>query len=451
MRHTLPFLLTALLTACAGPPEDTSGGPDAGVVADAAADAAPTQDAGADAADASAPPAYPRVTELEDSEEPPDLFTSFDGSRAAQTQEEWRAWRRAELLDLFDHYVYGYAPTREVTVTAREVASAPILEGAGRYTEYELTLGDLPTTIHLALFTPAGVDAPPVFLGLNKCGNQAALEDAAVRATTSWFDVLGCGGEDVEQTRGHRASYWPVAEILGRGYALATFHEADVDPDTNDDGDFSDGVHPHLAPEGRAAEVAWGRISAWSWGMSRAIDFLSTQAPVDASRIATVGHSRRGKTSLLTGARDERVALVIAHQSGTAGTALTRHLEGEPLFAINALFPHWFNEVFPTFARSPLRVPVDQHQLIALVAPRLMLATDGDADDWADPVGSRMAVRAASPAWALHGVDGVVDGGDGAPSLRGRLSWRLRPGGHDMGPTDWGVFMDFADAHWSPR
>lgn len=407
--------------------------------ASCAAPSTPALDAanGVDAANGdapSAPGAYPTATQLPERPTLPPLEESFDGARRASTREDWEAWRRGELRDLFAHYIYGYAPP-PVSVRARAVADvADLLPSVSRYVEVELSLGESPVRVHLALFLPVGVARPPVFLALNKCGNQEVLADPRVRASDAWIEAATCG-ESPEAARGVRASHWPVAEITARGYAFATLHESELDPDRGDDLTFADGVHPHFAPEGRDPRVRWGRIAAWSWGLSRAVDHLRASGLVDPEGIAVVGHSRRGKASLLAGAMDDRIAMVIAHQSGTAGAALARSPVGESFLAINTFFPHWFNDVFPTFNGRESRLPIDQHQLLALLAPRRVLCTDGDDDTWADPPGARAAVEAAAPAWALYGV---------APA-EARLQWRTRPGAHSLTAEDWAVFLEFAD------
>lgn len=136
-----------------------------------------------------------------------------------------------------------------------------------------------------------------------------------------------------------------------------------------------------------------------------------------------MGHSRRGKTALWATAQDLRVDGVWAHQSGTGGQALSRHREGESIGAVTLLFPHWFDDVFPRFDGQETRLPLDQHLLLALAAPRPLRATDGDEDAWADPEGARMAVELAAPVFeALEGPEPV---------------WDLRPGVHDVTPQDW--------------
>lgn len=393
-------------------------------------------------------PVRPGVDELPPQAQPPALLVDEDG-QPVRTVTEWEQRRRPQLEALLSYYIYGYGPRAPITVSAKTLTVIDGLKpGLVSYQELELSLGELPDKLHVSLFYPADRPGPfPVFIAPNKCGNQEALTDERVRATTAWADLAGCGSVP-EDNRGRRASNWPIEQIISRGYAFATFHESELDPDDPRDRTFSDGVHPHLLSDDYPEPLRWGRIKAWAWGISRVVDALMSHELIDATKIAAVGHSRRGKTALLAGAFDPRISMVIAHQSGTAGTAMTRSMEGESLKAINTIFPSWFNDVFPTFNQEPLKLPVDQHMLIALVAPRLMLATDGADDAWADPAGSRQAVELANEAWRLYDAPGIIPEADGSPSLKGRLSWRLRPGEHELMASDWEIFLAFADQHW---
>lgn len=431
MRRGLVPIAMMLAVACDGP-----AAPDAGT------------DAGTPARDAGPPLGpYPGVDELPEVAELPSLFESYDGTRTVANVGDWEGWRRAELRDLLSFYLYGYAPEREVTVTATPIAAEPDLLPGVRYEEHELAIGGLELRIHVSLFLPAGVAAPPVIIAPNRCGNQEISEDPRIRATTAWIGS-SCGAS-AEESRGVRASQWPIETVAAAGIALAAFHESEIDPDDAET-TFSNGVHAELVDESRDPRLRWGRLAAWAWGISRVVDWLEASGLVDPARIGVAGHSRRGKTALLAGALDDRIALVVAHQSGTGGAALTRSLEGESVEAINTFFPSWFDDVFPTFAGSELRLPVDQHMLIALSAPRLVLVTDGDDDSWADPAGARAAVTAAGEAWSLYGAPGVVTDASGLPTFEGRLAWRSRPGGHELTSADWEIFLAYVATHWGP-
>lgn len=407
-------------------------------------------------------PSWPALDSLEPQDELPAALEMFDG-RPVDSPQMWFDERRVELRSLFQHYVYGYMPPRSMTEGFRQapplgtefVAHDPQISENIAYTEYELDLGPEGTPpIYLAIFRPRNLELGrvPVLLALNKCGNQSLHPSESIRVTES-FRLSACSDEfGAAPVRGDRAESWPLEQIIARGYALATFHESDVDPDDGSDRLFEDGVHPHFQfdpPEG----TRWGTIAAWAYGLSRAVDYLSdgTQpgyaAALDPSRIATVGHSRRGKAALLAAAFDTRIAMTIPHQSGTGGATLSRSYLGEPVSAVNTLFPHWFNDVFPEFADRETLLPIDQHLLIAMVAPRAVFVTNGAEDDWADPPGALAAVEAAAPVWPFLGAEGLVLDADGQPTLDGPLSWAIRPGEHSVLASDWTLFMDFADRH----
>jgi hypothetical protein len=361
-----------------------------------------------------------------------------DGS-AVETAEAWRNRRRPELKRLFAHYVYGYQPVA-VPTGVREIKREPSFGGLVRYVELEVTYGDAPPAT-LSLFVPPDVASPPVLLALNKCGNHSLSLEPAVTVGASWVD-RPCG--QAPDNRGIRDASWPVEAIVSRGYALATVHESDIDPDDPFD-ERQDGVHPYFAVEAPSADTRWGTLAAWAWGLSRMVDALEQVPDVDASRIATVGHSRRGKAALLAAALDERIAMTIPHQSGTGGATLSRSYGGESVFAITTFFPHWFDGLFAAFANEEPRLPIDQHLLVALVAPRPLMASEGLEDDWADPEGARLSVQAASPVYELLGPSGVIISNDGSFELDAQLTWQTRPGGHSLQASDWQRFMDFAD------
>jgi hypothetical protein len=178
------------------------------------------------------------------------------------------------------------------------------------------------------------------------------------------------------------------------------------------------------------------------------MDYFRTDARVDASRVAVVGHSRGGKAALWAGAQDERFALVVSNDSGEGGASLARRGFGETTAVLTAAFPHWFAPAYATFAGREAALPVDQHMLLALVAPRALYVASADEDLWADPRGEFLALAAASPAWALWGEPPVREGDMPAldtPLVVGRRGYHVRRGGHDLTPYDWMRFLDLAD------
>ncbi len=371
---------------------------------------------------------------------PPDPFVTFTGAPIT-TPAQWAAVRRPELERLFRHYVYGFAPPAPGNTTVTELAAADLAGGVS-YREYEVRFGPAATPpLHLAVFRPTAATAPvPVFLILNACGNHTVSAAPEVRTSTAWSDS-GC-----DPARGSQADRFAIDAIIGRGAALATFHQSDVALDDPRD-ELTSGVFAHFTVDA-PAKARWGTLAAWSFGMSRAIDALLTRPELDGARIATVGHSRRGKVALLTAAVDDRVAMALPHQSGTGGATLTRSDLGEPVWSINLAFPHWFDDHYVGFGDEERRLPVDQHLLIALVAPRPVLISNGADDTWADPPGALRAAELADPVYELLGRPGLVTDGAGAIDPTGDLVWHQRDGGHALEGRDWITFLDFAAAHW---
>lgn len=373
----------------------------------------------------------------------PALMRSFDGTVEITTAEQWRGVRRGELKALLGHYLYGALPGGTQSVTVEKIAEASALLPGVDYAEYAVHVASAPSRpLHLAVFSPAGVTGAPVFLGLNKCGNQSLLSDARIPLTTS-FMIAACGTSGVEASRGTQAGLWPISDLVAAGFALATFHESDAAPD--DAAHFREGLLGLYDFETPRAEQ-WGALSAWAFALHRAVDALETLPAVDAKKVVLVGHSRRGKAALWASANDERIALTVAHQSGRGGAPFTRSSVGESVELINAVFPHWFNDVFPTFAGHETKLPVEQDALLALIAPRGLMLSDGDDDTWADPLHARASLLSADAAWKLLGDEGAEAGaGDELVQTRS-LTWRHRPGDHFIGRDDWLAFIAWAKA-----
>ncbi len=386
----------------------------------------------------------------------PDLLLSSDKG-PVKSVADWEQFRREEVLELFREHVYGRVPDAGFRIDHQLIYfRAGALDGKAVQKEVKVTVyrGGDSHSFTILIFLPKEHQEPvPLFVGLNFYGNHTIHPDSSISLTDSWLrNNESFGITDhlaTDASRGVRRHRWPVEAILDRGYGLATIYSGDIDPDT-DDG-FINGIHKIDGIEPAARDSSsWGTIAAWAWGLSRAMDYFETDSEIDHKRVAVMGHSRLGKTSLWAGAQDRRFALVISNNSGCGGAALSRRNVGESVSRINEVFPHWFASRFHSYGEEVAALPVDQHMLMALAAPRPLYVASAAEDQWADPYGEYLSLYCGSAVYQLYGNDPLESDllpEVNEPRWNGKLGYHIRSGKHDVTVYDWERFLDFADLH----
>ncbi|MEC3880099.1 alpha/beta hydrolase family protein [Parapedobacter sp. 10938] len=381
----------------------------------------------------------------------PALLTNKDGQQIT-TVAQWEQQRRPELLNLFSTYMYGRTPTDPVAVRYEVLTENPqALGGKATSRQVKLLFSNGTKTLEalLLVYLPNnGAKQVPMFVGYNFKGNHSTTLDTTILYSKNFALVKEAGHPDWE--RGCQASRWSYDDIIDRGYGVATMCYHDIFPDKPGLKDHSIvSLFPGYDADSEAPDE-WQAIGAWAWGSSRIVDYLATEPRVDTARIAIMGHSRQGKAALWAGAQDTRFKVVISNNSGEGGAALSRRNFGETLAIVSSIKPAWFCPAYDAYHRRADELPFDQHELIALMAPRAVYVASAEEDRWADPKGEYLAAYHAGPVYELYGLQGLPSATPPAihQPIMQDVGYHIRAGKHDVTRYDWLAFLDFADKHF---
>jgi len=386
--------------------------------------------------------------------EVPNPLICKDGRRI-ETAKQWEKMRRPELLRMFGELEYGVTPQNTgIRVKHELVASNPNAMG-GLATQKQVlfhftgkngrTLQAL-LLLYIPNFTKGRV---PVIVSYNFHGNQTTTLQEDVIFSPSKELMKSAGAE--KWVRGEQASRWSYELALQRGYAVATMNYHDIYPDSPDLRKYGIAtLLPDYKEDSREADE-WGAIGIWAWGYSRMADYLEKDKRIDKNRMVVLGHSRLGKTALWAGVQDERFRVVISNNSGCGGAALSKRVFGENIARITANFPHWFCPAFNIYSENEAALPFDQHELLALVAPRHVYVASAEDDQWADPRGEYLSAYYTGPVYQLYNMQGLPS--DTQPPVHQPqhfdVGYHIREGKHDVTAYDWQCYLDFCDKVFS--
>lgn len=383
----------------------------------------------------------------------PDPLVCFDG-KPVKNARTWFSKRRPELVEVFEEEFYGRIPENVPDVNWQVVKEEKVMIGQIPCVQRELSgVVDNSSCPEIEVVIKAEIVWPE-----STAGNMPVIVEFGF--------MMGNMTMRMPQQSGAPARKSWKEQIVERGWAACTLSPTSYQADGGHG--LRQGIIG-LCNKGQSRKPDdWGSLRAWGWGASKLLDYFETQQLFDASKVAVEGNSRYGKTALVATAFDERIASAFVSSSGKGGATPWRRYCGETVENIAGSGEyHWMAGNFLKYAADPLSaedMPVDNHELLALCAPRPILISSGlpEADKWQDIIGMYLSTTLASPAYELVSGSGLVPGyGDGRPApqhivgffpgvnvglMGGRLAFRLHDGGHEPGPN-WPYFLDFFDRY----
>ena len=353
--------------------------------------------------------------------EEPDPLVTLEGKRVSSAK-EWEKEQKPRIYELFEKNVYGRMPTRTIPLSYSTTAiDTSAVEGLAIRKEITIHFSprDTAARLNIVVYLPKTRKPVPVFVGYSFGGNATVKE----------------------------SPQWPLKEILSRGYGVVSAWYWDIEPDRADG--WQTGIRTRLSDLLKTEPYEWSAIGAWAWGLERIADYLETDRAVDRHKFIVIGHSRLGKTAVWAGASDPRFAMVVSNESGEGGAALSKRDYGETVAIINAKFPWWFVPAYKSYGDNTAALPLDQHMLLSLIAPRPLYVASAEGDRNSDPKGEFLGARGAGPVYHLYKEEGV--GVDSMPPVEHPVGdfirYHVRTGKHDILLYDWQQYMDLADKH----
>ena len=378
----------------------------------------------------------------------PDIFTAPDG-RKIETPLDWENIARPQIRRIAETEFYGEVLPRPKSLTFSLLSESEVFEGKAIMRQILAKAADIngEKTFEILVFIPKAQKPKGTFVCLNYKGNHTTSTIDTINISKIWTMSAEKTNRADENPRGLAKARWPFEEIISRGYAIATTHYENFYPDDRLNDRRKDSIYAifdkNASPHGQATV-------AWAWGLQRVLDYIECCPELDKTRVFAVGHSRNARAALCAAIFDERFAMCAISGAGRVGCTLSRRNIGEPLYHITHQFPHWFSPKLQTYDQKFDTMPIDQHQILALMAPRPICVLSKTKDRWADPKGELMSLVEASKVYKLFGAKKLptmenfkVD----APFI-GQVGYQYLEGVHNITPKDWKFLCDFADEYF---
>jgi hypothetical protein len=385
----------------------------------------------------------------------PELLVCADGTRVT-TANIWIKKRRPELLKMVEEIQYGKMPPAPLSLKYNVFDKrTPAFNGKAIRKQVTVYLADDTANhkMNLLIYLPAHIKKPvPLLLNISFAAPNQLTDDPGVSIGHIWTRE----GIKMKADQPGRFPKMNIEQFIDAGIGFATVYYGDIEPDFK--GGIKYGIRSAYLKPGQLspADDEWGAISAWAWGLSRAMDYFEKDKQIDSKRIALQGASRLGKTVLWTGIHDTRFKMVIASISGEGGAAIARRNYGETIQHITdtSRYYYQFAPNYHAYAGRIYDLPFDAHALVALMAPRPLLLQTGSTDYWSDPKGEFLAAMAAVPVYKLFGervpeATAMPAAGDTA-LLMNKLGYYMHEGGHTVLPEDWKLFISFMKKYLHP-
>ncbi|MGD0571933.1 MAG: acetylxylan esterase [Sedimentisphaerales bacterium] len=346
----------------------------------------------------------------------PDPLVMLNGDEVKDV-DTWKQKRRPEILKLFATNVYGRTMVGRPEGMTWKVTA-----------ENRADMNGLAITKTVTIYFTGKDDGPKMDVNI-------VLPISAAKKSVPLITIVEWAPQ----------KQW----LLDRGYGLATFEAAQIEPDKI--GSYEKSIRKFFAKpdQNQPGPDEWGAIGAWAWGLSRVMDYIVTDKDIDANKVCVAGFSRFGKVAMWAGAQDERFAIVFSGESGCGGAVIVRRGFGETVKIINNKFPYWFCPNFKEYGDRVNDLPVDWHMLVALMAPRPIYIATAEQDLWGDPRGSFLSAKYAESVYQLFGKKGL--GVEDMPPLETpvgvTIGYHIRKGTHNLTDYDWQQFLNFADRH----